>query len=121
MVFVAIRFEGVPLEIEDWADAIMLNAEKPVPKILFDVKTYILDENILAVRKEFVALHTMNYIFGFMFVVSLIPLWFGFVTPLIIISFLIMLWFFLNSTEFNFWMFKLMIRRAGYSGKMELV
>lgn len=110
------------LMVQSLRDQILLNSEKQVANILFNVKAYILEDNVLLIRKDFIASQTMDMLFRVMLVISAVPffIW-GVSVPLFIVASLMVLWAILQTSAFNFCMFKIMIRRAGYKGSVRLL
>jgi hypothetical protein len=120
MVFFGIKFDD-PSMIDVVKSEIDSNSNKDVTKILFNVQTYRID-NVLVIYKDFVGQGAVNMVFVFMLGISSIPffLW-GVSLPLFIVAGLMLLWVFLCSKLFNFWMFKILIRKLGHNGSVRLL
>lgn len=112
MVLFGIQFDDHELVRQSVADMILENSEKPVVKILFNVQAYCIGTDILIIHKEFIAEKTMNWMFAIILLISIIP-WFVWQisVPFFIVAGLICVWSLLSSKIFNFWMFKIMIRK----------
>jgi len=119
MTLVGIKFVDKPLSVKAFADLIRSNAEKDVPKLLFNVWVHCIGSDILIINKEFIASSVVDKVFLIMIASGLVmvALWNIWVPGLI---FLLMhrLWSIFNTPKFNFWMFKLMLRKNGYKGKV---
>lgn len=122
MVFFAIKFEDKHDNIEVFSEEILLNSEKPAAKLLFNVKTYCIDSDILAIHKVFIPSKVISVIYVFVLVAcSLVWLHWQIIAPLLVFSGLLLLWSFLNTAVFNFIMFKIMISKLGYKGRLKLL
>lgn len=122
MVLLGVEIDNA-LVRKDVASMILDNSEKPVVKILFNVGVYCVGDNLLIIRKDFIAEKTMNVMFSIMLLISAVP-WFVWdvSVPLFIVAGIIALWGLLSSRIFNFFMFKIMIRtKLHYKGSLRLL
>jgi len=108
--------------LKEIASEIKCNSEKQVAKLLFDVKVYCIESDILVINKIFVATQSMNLLYLILLVGTSIP-WFvwGVSLPFMIVFSLFLLWSFMNTPLFNFLMFRIMIRKQGYKGRLVML
>lgn len=120
MTLLGIHFVDGHDDVQVYAEEIFKNSEKQVAKMLFTVKVYTPDVDVLIISKKFVAYDLMNIIFSFMLILSSLPIvLFHVVIPALIVYSLYFVWSIFNTPVFNYWLFKLMIRRMGFKGKLK--
>jgi hypothetical protein len=90
--------------------------------MLFNVQTYYIGSDILVIYKEFVGQGAVNMVFSLMLIGASIP-WFvwGVTLPLFIVAGLMLFWIFLCSKIFNYWMFKILLKKLGHQGSLRLL
>lgn len=119
MTLIGIKFEDPKTPIRFFANMIKSNSEKPFVKVTFNVKVYCVEHDVMIINKVFVPAKAINTVYYFLLIGSLVPLiiW-NTVIPAMIIWLLYMLWMIFNSSVFNFLLFKIMIKKSGYTGKL---
>ena len=122
MTAIAIRFKDSDAPIEKFASMIKENSEKQVAKVMFNVEVYPVGSNILFINKDFVPRQVLNMIYLFLLVGSALAwlIW-DVHLPFFIVAGFMLFWSVLNTPSFNFFMFKLMIRRSGYKGRVVML
>jgi hypothetical protein len=122
MVLIGIKFDDHPMIRHSVADMVKENSQKDIAKMLFNVDVYCIGSDILLIHKEFIAEKTMNWMFSVMLLGASVP-WFiwNVSLPLFIVAGLISFWSLISSKIFNFWMFKILIRKLGHNGSVRLL
>jgi hypothetical protein len=123
LTLIGIQFENKDIEfIERIKLEIEHNSSKPASKLLFNIDVFTIGGDILLINKEFIPGKTLKYVYLLALLCSSIPifLW-GVTIPFFIVCGLILFWTFINTPFFNYFMFKIMIRRMGYIGGLRLL
>jgi hypothetical protein len=124
MVFIGIKCldSSIISDIKFIVNAINVNAEKPVAKTLFRVKSYKVDNDIIVINKVFIPEANMKLIILCMIIISaFLYYFFNSIVALIILSIIYSLIIIFSSSFFNYYMFSIMLRKMGYFGKTKLL
>jgi len=122
MVLFGMRFVETTENIKKYADLIRANSEKHGANVMFNVKVFVPEHDVIMVWKEFIALKTMLMGIGIVALLSLFPAFIWQVyAPLFVMCGLFVVIMMIESQEFNFILMRAMVKRAGYKGKVRML
>lgn len=122
MTLVGVKFLNETKNLKLFAGEIRQNSEKQVAKMLFNVKVYTPEPDVLIVNKQFLHSELIVTILSFLLIASaMLIIFFKLLFPTFICYCLFLAWVFFDSPAFNYWLLKLMFKRLGYKGKLRML
>lgn len=122
MVLFGVKFEETKEDINKYVALMRGNTNKQAVNVLFNMEVFVVEPFILVIWKEFIPLRIIMIGLSFMAFISIIPMimW-GVVELFIIFLSLLFLIMLIETPYFNFILFKMMLKRYGYKGKVRLL